>query len=388
MFRIIATIFLCRFFIASAPIVGMFSAFMLESGNSPVQMAIIFASFMLAMNFFEVPSSIMADRFSRKKVIILAIIIMMLSNIPFLFSQAYCVFIIHMVLAGIGMALLSGTVEAFAYDELKSINKEDRYQTALAVYQIALSLGCSAALFLSSFLVQYGWYMVIIISLICCFASLVIFTFGAIETKRIKKVEEAHSMKEILLEGGGTIIHSQILRYIIVITVFFGTINAIFGDMAMVTSIEIGWDKAEIARVFGLNTMWEGGMIVLFAKYCRKMNIHTVKIILIFTLICAIVGMCFMQKWSIFCVLPLWWANTLKRLIFQPKIQAHVKSSSRATVSSFINMIFGINYILLIILLGAIATFHSFALGFIIISLLGVTQLMLSSFLKKPPLLR
>lgn len=388
MFRIITTIFLFRFFIMSAPILGMFSAFMLESGNSPMQMVIILASFMVATSLFEVPSSIIADRFSRKKVIISAIIILMFSNIPFLFSQAYWVFVVHMILAGIGVALFSGTVEAFAYDELKSINKEDKYRTVLAAYQMALSLGLSASLFLSSWLTQYGWYVVIVVSLMCCFASLVFFTFGAIETKRIKKVGEAHSMKEIFSEGGKTIIHNHTVRYIVFIAVFFGAINAIFGDVAMVTSIEIGWNKAEIARIFGFNTMWEVVMIFLFAKYCRKMTIHTVKITLICSLACAFIGMLFMQKWSIFCVLPLWWANILKRIILQPKIQEYVKSSSRATVFSLINIIFSINYILLIILLGAIATFHSFALGFIIIPLLGIIQLLLSSFLKKPPLLR
>lgn len=383
MLRVFLTIFLFRFFVMASPIVGMFSVFMFESNNTPIQMAIVFASFMLAVNLFEVPSSVIADRFSRKMVIISAIILVMLSNIVFLYSQNHWAFVFHMVIAGIGVALFSGTVEAFTYDELVAINKQEYYPRFLAGYHVAWSLGLSASLFLSAWLIKYGWHTIVVVSLFMCFASLVIFTIGAKETKRIKEIGEASSLKAIILEGGKTILHNKTVQYLAIISVIYGAINCVFGDVAIITSIELGWEKAEIARFFGLNTIWEGLITVLFAKYCKKVTTKHIKYVLSSTLVLCVIGMAFGQKWSIFFVLPLWWMDRLKNIVLDPKIQEQVRSSSRATVASCINMFFGMKYIVLMLALGLIASWHSFAIGFVIIALFGICGFITLSFYKR-----
>ena len=385
MFRILATVFLFRFCIIASPIVGMFSAFMLEKENSSMQMALVFVCFMVAMNLFEVPSSVIADKFSRKMVIISAIVAVFSSNVIFLFSQEHWAFIFHMIIAGIGFALFSGTVEAFAYDELKDINQTQFYQKILGAWHIAFSLGLSTSLFLSAWLVQFGWHVIIHASLFMCFLSLIIFIFGAKETKRIKKIDEPHSMKEILFEGGGVIIKNKIIQHLAIASIIFGAINAVFGDVAIITSIELGWEKAEIARFFGLNTIWEAVITMLFIKYCKNMQVNTVKWILTFALTVACLGMLFAQQWSIFFVLPIWWMDRLKNMVIDPKIQENAPSSSRATVSSCVNIIYGGKYIVLMLLMGLIAKFYSFSTGFVVICLVGIIQyLVFFAIMHKP----
>lgn len=366
----------------SSPIVGMFSAFMFESEHSPIQMAFVFASFMITMNLFEVPSSIIADRFSRKMVVVWAIIVVMASNIVFLFTQAHWAFIFHMILAGIGVALFSGTVEALLYDELKNIKKEDEYQKCLAIYHTAWSLGLSVSLFLSAWLIEFGYYIIVVFSLFSCFVSLVVFIFGAKETKRIKEIDDPHSFKEIFLEGGRTLIYNKTVLYLALISVIFGAINCVFGDVAIITSMELGWEKSTIARVFGFNTIWEGFITILIVKYFKDTSIKTINSILLIVFILACIGMIFAQKWSIFMVFPLWWADRLKNMVLDPKIQDQIKSSSRATTTSFVSMCFGLKYTVLMLVLGVIATLHSFAIGFVIISCLGFIQLVFVSLFK------
>ena len=366
----------------SSPIVGMFSAFMFESEHSPIQMAFVFASFMITMNLFEVPSSIIADRFSRKMVVVWAIIVVMASNIVFLFTQAHWAFIFHMILAGIGVALFSGTVEALLYDELKNIKKEDEYQKCLAIYHTAWSLGLSVSLFLSAWLIEFGYYIIVVFSLFSCFVSLVVFIFGAKETKRIKEIDDPHSFKEIFLEGGRTLIYNKTVLYLVLISVIFGAINCVFGDVAIITSMELGWEKSTIARIFGFNTIWEGFITILIVTYFKKTSIQTINSILLIVFILACIGMIFAQKWSIFMVFPLWWVDRLKNMVLDPKIQDQIKSSSRATTTSFVSMCFGLKYTVLMLVLGVIATLHSFAIGFVIISCLGFIQLVFVSLFK------
>lgn len=377
MFRIVLTLFLFRFFIMSSPIIGMFSAFMAESGLTPFGMAIVFASFMVAMNLFEVPSSVIADKYSRKMVIIWAIIVLMLSNVIFLFNQEQWAFIVHMIIAGIGVALFSGTVEALLYDELKAINKENSYQKAYSFYHIAWSLGLCVSLFLSAFLVQFGYFIIVVWSLFSCFISLFFFIFGIKETKRAKEIDAPHSFKEIFLEGGRTLLYNKSVLYLGLISLLFGAINCVFGDVAVITSMEIGWAKETMARIFGFNTIFEAIITFIFAKYAKKISVKSVHCTLIFVLLLAFIGMVFHQKWSIFMVFPLWWSDRLKNMVVDAQIQNHVKSSSRATVTSCVSMCFGVNYTITMLFLGIIATFYSFSLGFVIISFTGILQLIL-----------
>ncbi len=382
MLRIVITLFLFRFFAMASPIIGMFSAFMLESNQTPMGIALVFVAFMIAVNLFEVPSSIIADKFSRRKVIITAIIILIFSNLPFLFSLAHWVFVLHMVIAGIAVALFSGTVEALVYDELKAINMEHKYKQANAVWHVSFSLGLSASLFLSAWLVKYGWYVIILVSLFFIFTSLVIFIFGMKETKRVKEIDEPHSFREIFLEGSSAILHNKIALYLALLSFIFGAVNAVFGDVAIVTSMEIGWKKEEIARVFGFNTIFEAIITLLFASYVQKIHIKQVHYIQILVLTLAFIGMIFAQKWSIFMVFPLWWCDRLKNMVVDAQIQDHVKSSSRATAVSFVSMCFSLKYVLLMVLMGVLATYYSFALGFVIISCIGFIQLVLVSLFK------
>lgn len=352
----------------SAPIVGMFSAFTVESGLSPIQIGFTFALFFVACNLFEIPSSIIADKFSRKKVVMVASVLILFCNGVFLFSQSQIAFMLHMILAGIGCALFSGTVEALLYDELKAIGKEEKYQKAIGFYQIALSLALSTSLFLGAFLVKYGYYVIVVISLALSFASLFVFTVFMKETPRTKAVDEAHSFREIFTEGRKAITHNRKTLFLALISLVFGSTAFTLGDMAVVTSMELGWLKENIVKAFGFNTLFEAGITYVFIKYCGKTKVSTVQKLMFATLVLAIAGLYFKQWWSIFCVLPLWWTQRLKSIVIEPKIQDMVPSSSRATATSCISMAFGANYCVLIIILGFVAQYFSWATGYAVVS--------------------
>ena len=347
----------------------------MESGLSPIQIGFTFALFFVACNLFEIPSSIIADKFSRKKVVMVACVIFILCNGVFLFSQSQTAFILHMILAGIGVALFSGTVEALLYDELKAIGKEEKYQKAIGFYQIALSLGLSTSLFLGSFLVKYGYFTLISISLALAFASLFVFTVFMKETPRTKAVDEPHSFREIFTEGRRAITHNRKTLLLALISLIFGSTAFTLGDMAVVTSMELGWLKENIAKVFGINTLFEAVITYAFIKFCGKMKVEMVQKLMFTVLFLTIVGLCFGKWWSIFCVFPIWWMDRLKSIVVEPKIQDMVPSSSRATATSCISMAFGANYCVLIITLGFVAQYFSWATGYGVVSGLALAGL-------------
>lgn len=75
----------------------------------------------------EVPSGVWADRFSRRRLLILAPLITGAGYTLWTFAPSYASFAAGFVLWGIGSALASGTRQALVYEELSRIGAADSY---------------------------------------------------------------------------------------------------------------------------------------------------------------------------------------------------------------------------------------------------------------------
>jgi hypothetical protein len=195
------------------------------------------------------------------------------------------------------------------------------------------------------------------------------------ETPRTKSVAEAHSFREIFTEGRRAITHNKSVLFLALISLIFGSTAFTLGDMAIVTSMELGWLKENIAKIFGINTLFEAAITYAFIKFCGKTKVETVRKLMFATLVLAIAGLYFKQWWSIFCVLPLWWTERLKSIVIEPKIQDMIPSTSRATATSCISMAFGANYCILTITLGFVAQHFSWATGYAMLCAMCFTTL-------------
>lgn len=106
--------------------------FLLDKGMSFAQIGLIMGGNYLMSFIFELPSSVWADKYSRKFILILGGIFLMLCNIFIFISNTFVIFFIAFSLAGIGNALISGTNNAFFYDTLLSMGKEKQYDKILS----------------------------------------------------------------------------------------------------------------------------------------------------------------------------------------------------------------------------------------------------------------
>lgn len=77
---------------------------------------------------FDIPSGILSDKIGRVKVLLYSVLTLFLSNLFMLYGTTLIVVCIAYILWGIAMALISGTLEAFLYDSLKSVNRENEYK--------------------------------------------------------------------------------------------------------------------------------------------------------------------------------------------------------------------------------------------------------------------
>lgn len=109
---------------ASMAVVSILILFYLDRGLSLGQIMLLMSTFVFSLLIFEIPTGVVADRYSRKwslaigalLQVVVGVIILSTAYLPILFGA-------H-VLVGLGAAFLSGAGEALIYDFLKQESRE------------------------------------------------------------------------------------------------------------------------------------------------------------------------------------------------------------------------------------------------------------------------
>lgn len=99
----------------------------------------------------EVPTGSWADRFGRKRVYMIGLVLNVFGSLFFIFTKSYPLLLVGQIFIGTGIAIISGTLESLIYDSLVAHKQESRYKSIAANKQTFLFLGRSTAALLSGF---------------------------------------------------------------------------------------------------------------------------------------------------------------------------------------------------------------------------------------------
>lgn len=145
-----------RFLDSFVLIAPFYTVMFAESGLTPAQIGLILASWSAVCLVLEVPSGVLADRFSRRGLMCIAQLVRCLGFLVWIAFPGFWGFLIGLMLWGLKSATLSGAFEAALYDELKAMKREDEYvqvfgrtQAARFAGLLAASLAAAAVSFLS-----------------------------------------------------------------------------------------------------------------------------------------------------------------------------------------------------------------------------------------------
>jgi MFS family permease len=108
--------------------------FFLENGISMTQIGLILGAYYITSLVLDIPSSIWADKYSRKFVIIIGSIALMLINAIIFLSDSFEMFFLAFCLNGIGNACWTGIFSAFIYDTLIPLGREGQYENIQAKF--------------------------------------------------------------------------------------------------------------------------------------------------------------------------------------------------------------------------------------------------------------
>lgn len=132
----------------------IFTLFLLTKGLSLQQIFTLSSIILLSGMLFEVPTGVLADKYGRKTSMILGACLSTIGWIIWLFMDTFIGFAVVFGLFGLANALWSGADQAFIYDELKSVGREQDAQKVFSKYSGALAVAFALAAFVGGFLAR------------------------------------------------------------------------------------------------------------------------------------------------------------------------------------------------------------------------------------------
>jgi predicted MFS family arabinose efflux permease len=130
--------------------------FMLDYGMSLTAIGIVLGAQSLVQFLFEIPSSIWADKFSRRNIMIWNGVFILFSDAMFLYFHSFPFFLLACCLAGLGNAFYSGTFSAIIYDTLLNLGREKDYECVQSRVNKGYFLGGAIASLFGAYLYAHS----------------------------------------------------------------------------------------------------------------------------------------------------------------------------------------------------------------------------------------
>src|SRR3954447_4353813 len=109
------------------PYYPLYALLFLDTGLSDAQISVLFGIWSVTGFLAEVPSGALADRWSRRGVVVLASVLQAAAFALWTAAPELWAFAAGFVVWGVGGALVSGASEALVYDGLTEVGAEDSY---------------------------------------------------------------------------------------------------------------------------------------------------------------------------------------------------------------------------------------------------------------------
>jgi len=307
---------------------------------------------------FEVPTGMFADKYGRKKSIVLGSLLSAIAPIIFIFANNYLWFGIGFAIGGLAITFHSGTIEAFIYDYLKSKKQEKNMKKAMGSFNSASLIALVIAPIIGSYIGR-DLLMNQFVFLLIMTGSAAIFGFIiSLLIKDTKRKKIPNQNPFIFVKNGLKLLgKNKYLIRIVLLSMFaspfvyvisylyqpylqnssvnpaiFGTIFAIailFAALLQKYAYKFE-EKLGVRRAVFIATILPGILYILMA-----IIVHPIVAILLFILLRGTMG--------------------LQDPLFSDYKNIHIPSNIRATMLSLISMITGIYVIFARLVVGKLA---------------------------------
>ncbi|TKJ23441.1 MFS transporter [Blastococcus sp. CCUG 61487] len=210
------------------PLYPLYALLFLDTGLSAAQVSLLFAVWSITSFVTEVPAGVLADRWSRRGVVVLGGILQAAGFAVWTAAPAAWAFVVGFVLWGVAGALVSGAAEALVYDGLAAVGAGESYarvngwMTAAELLVQVPTAFASAALFALGGYPLVGWVSVAV----CLSAAALALRFPE-APRAADEDDDEDGDEEPLRQGVVEALRSPALRVLVLAVALVGGLDAI-----------------------------------------------------------------------------------------------------------------------------------------------------------------
>lgn len=206
------------------PYYPLYALLFLDTGLSDAQISALFAVWSITAFVAEVPSGALADRWSRRGVVVLAGVLQAAAFAVWTAAPQVWAFAVGFVVWGVAGALVSGASEALVYDGLAEVGAAGSYVRVNGWMTSAELLVQVPTAFLAAALYALGGYPLVgWVSVVLCLAAAAL----ALRFPEAARAAGDESLAGTLAEGVREVLHSPPLRVLVLAVALVGGLDAI-----------------------------------------------------------------------------------------------------------------------------------------------------------------
>lgn len=312
---------------------GIEKLFMQSIGIDAVGIGVATAV-VLAFNLvFDIPSGILADRWSRKGVLVAAVIAMALCSLILGSSHSLALYLIGYIFYGMYVVSTSGTYQAIIYDSLYEKGLAEQYSKINGRAYALFLAGAGVANVLSGFLAHsFSYRAVFFLSVVPCILNVLV--IASIKEPTFHKAEQKEKMLAQLKSVAKIIGSVKLLFALTVIMSGLAVVELFKGDFGQLYMLRYISAPQLLGLLWAAYAFtWSLGSLIAH-KFRSRLNT------LVFASVAPLILMSFIDSWFslvLFMVQAIASAALLNQI--ETRVQEATPSSVRASVLSVLSSI-------------------------------------------------
>ncbi|WP_369129999.1 MFS transporter [Modestobacter roseus] len=206
------------------PYYPLYALLFLDTGLSGAQISLLFAVWSVTALLTEVPAGALADRWSRRGVLVLGGVLQAAGFVVWTAAPGFRAFLVGFVVWGVAGALWSGAAEALVYDGLAAVGAEEsfaRVNGAMTAAELLVQVPTAVAaalLYAAGGHELVGW-----VSVACCLAAAAL----ALRFPEAPRAEDGEDLLDTLRAGVRAAVRTPGLRVVVLAVSLIGGLDAV-----------------------------------------------------------------------------------------------------------------------------------------------------------------
>lgn len=334
-----------------------------EAGLTPIEIGLVLAAWSLTAIVLEIPTGALADRVSRRWLLLVAQLIRGFGFLLWFLFPGFWGFLIGLMLWGVKTALVSGTFEALLFDELKAEGREHAYARAIGRAQTGRFLGVMVSALGAAALAGVGYQALTLITA----ATGVVSAASALLLPRVPRTARVQAYNYIQRMRDG-VTEAMTRPGVLPILLFIAGMQALLAaceDYWPIFARDVGLRSAQIA----LFVAAMGAAQALGAAIAHRVPLGHRSALHGFVALggcCLIVAAATFQSWSVLLAIVFTAICRIADVQADARFQHALSGKARATVASVKGFASQCAIMLLILNFGLVAEVSSYRTAFLV----------------------